>query len=324
MSETLHGKVLRTTGGFVDVATERGVLRCRLRGRLKQRAMRTDLCVAGDEVLVLPESAPANATGGGESPARSRGTIEEVLPRTSRIGRVHPARSGPPREDVLVANVDQLVVCVAYGEPPLRPRFIDRFLVIAEHDHVPALIVVNKADFLEEAEIQRPLVEPYRDLGYEVLETSAHTGLGVEALRARLEGKVSAICGPSGAGKSSLCNAIEPGLATAVGATSEAHGKGRHTTRVATLHPLAGGGYLADTPGIRELAAYGIAPDALARCFPELRPLLGRCAYRSCRHDAEPSCAVRAAVEAGQVSEERYDSYLRLLLGDERPDRVTG
>jgi ribosome biogenesis GTPase len=309
MPETLRGKVIRSTGGFVDVATERGVLRCRLRGRLKQRAYTTDLCVAGDEVRVLPES-------------ETRGTVEEVLPRSSRIGRVHPARSGPPREDVLVANVDQLVVCVAYGEPPLRPRFVDRFLVIAEHDGVPALIVVNKADFLEEAEIQRPLLEPYRDLGYEVLETSAHEGLGIDALRARLEGKVSAICGPSGAGKSSLCNAVEPGLGTAVGETSEAHGKGRHTTRVATLHPLAGGGYLADTPGIRELAAYGIAPEALARCFPELRPLLGRCAYRSCRHDAEPSCAVRAAVEAGQVSEERYDSYLRLLLGDERPDRV--
>jgi ribosome biogenesis GTPase len=322
MVKTLRGKVIRSTGGFVDVATGEGMYRCRLRGRLKQRALRTDLCVAGDEVRVLPETKRTDAPG--EPETYARGTVEEVLPRTSRIGRVHPARSGPPREDVLVANVDQLVVCVAYGEPPLRPRFIDRFLVIAEYGHVPALIVVNKVDFEEEADIQRSLIEPYRDLGYEVLETSAHADIGIDELRERLKGKVSAICGPSGAGKSSLCNAIEPGLATAVGETSEAHGKGRHTTRVATLHPLAGGGYLADTPGIRELAAYGIPEDALARCFPELRPLLGRCAYRSCRHDAEPSCAVRAAVEAGEVSEDRYDSYLRLLFGEERPDRITG
>lgn len=309
MPERREGKVLRTTGGFVDVMTKRGAVRARLRGRLKQERQRTDLCVAGDEVVVRVEGEAA--------------VVEEVLPRRSRISRLKPARGGPASEDILVANVDQLLVCVAYGEPPLRPRFIDRFLVIAEHNRVEAIIVANKAD-RPEAAAQRELVAPYEALGYELLETSALAGEGIAALRARLEGRVSAICGPSGAGKSSLCNAVEPGLGAAVGQTSEAHGKGRHTTRVATLHALGAGGFLADTPGIRELAAYGIPANALDRCFRELRPYLGQCAYRSCRHLSEPSCAVRAAVEAGQVSEERYDSYVRLAYGDERPERAKG
>ncbi len=309
MAETRDGKVLCATGGFLDVHTAGGVVRARLRGRLKQERQRTDLCVAGDEVRVRVDGGSA--------------VVEEVYPRRSRISRQKPSRGGPATEDVLVANVDRLVVCVAYGEPPIRPRFVDRFLVIAEHNDVEPLVVVNKVD-REEAAEQRALVLPYRALGYEVIETSTRTGEGVDALRAALEGRVSAICGPSGAGKSSLCNALEPGLGAAVGATSDAHGKGRHTTRVATLHPIAGGGFVADTPGIRELAAYGIAAADLDRCFREMRPFLGQCAYRSCRHDGEPSCAVRAAVEAGHVSEERYDSYLRLLLGDERAERVKG
>ncbi len=309
MAERREGKVIRTTGGFVDVQTRAGVVRARLRGRLKQERQRTDLCVAGDDVVVRVEGDSA--------------VVEEVLPRRSRISRVKPARGGPASEDVLVANLDQLLVCVAYGEPPLRPRFIDRFLVIAEHNDVEAVLVVNKVD-RPEADAQRALVMPYRELGYELLETSTLNGEGIEALRARLRGRESAICGPSGAGKSSLCNAVEPGLGAAVGETSEAHGKGRHTTRVTTLHPLREGGFLADTPGIRELAAYGIPANALDRCFRELRPYLGQCAFRSCKHQSEPSCAVRAAVEEGRVSEERYDSYLRLLLGDERPERAKG
>ncbi|MBC7170964.1 MAG: ribosome small subunit-dependent GTPase A [Polyangiaceae bacterium] len=301
--------MIRSTGGFLDVDTAEGIVRARLRGRLKKEKLRTDLCVAGDEVALIVDDASA--------------VVDEVLPRRTRISRVQPARGGPPREDVLVANVDQLLVCVAYGDPPLHPRFIDRFLVIAEHNDVEAMVVVNKVD-RPEADVQRELVLPFRSLGYELIETSTVTGVGVDALRARLAGRITAICGPSGAGKSSLCNAVEPGLGTLVGQTSEAHGKGRHTTRVATLHALSSGGYLADTPGIRELAAYGIPPETLDRCFVEFRPLLGQCAYRSCRHISEPSCAILEAVEAGQVSEERYDSYLRLLLGDERPERAKG
>ena len=141
-------------------------------------------------------------------------------------------------------------------------------------------------------------------------------------LRELLAGRVSAFSGPSGAGKSSLVNRIEPGLDLRVGATSEAHGKGRHTTRVATLHPLTGGGFIADTPGIRELASFEIPAPQLAACFREFRPFLGQCTYRSCKHLTEPGCAILAAVESEDIDSDRYESFAKLLLGEERPDRV--
>lgn len=309
MSERRRGTVLLATGGFFDVLTGQGVVRCRMRGRLKKERRKTDLCVIGDEVEVRVEE-------GGV------GTLEEVLPRRSRFSRQQPGRGGARfKEDVLVANLDQVVIVFSFGTPPLRPRMLDRFLVIAEHNHVEAVIVCNKVD-AETGPETRDLLESYRALGYRVLYTSARTGAGIDALGALLEGRLSALTGPSGAGKSSLINAIHPELDLRVGGTSDAHGKGRHTTRVATLHPLPGGGFVADTPGIRELGAFEIPKGELASCFPEMRPFLGRCAFRSCEHIHEPGCEVMAAVDRGEISEARYDSYTRLHEDEERPERA--
>jgi ribosome biogenesis GTPase / thiamine phosphate phosphatase len=302
----LRGRVLRATAGFADVSTEVGVLRCRLRGRLKREMLSTDLIVLGDFVNVVE-------LGGGE------GRIESIEPRATLFSRRHPGRGGH-REDVLVANLDLLVCVFAVSFPLMKPRLLDRFLVIAEAHGVVPVIVLNKVDE-EGVEEVRELLEPHRAIGYEIFETSTVTGEGIDALRERMRDRVSALVGPSGVGKSSLVNAIEPGLGLRVGETRDVDGKGRHTTRVASLHPLASGGYIADTPGIRELAAFQIPQRELARCFPEFRPHLGACSFRSCLHLSEPGCAVLAAVDAGAIDEDRYESYAKMLLDEERPER---
>ncbi len=303
MTETLEGTVLRSTAGFFDVDTNDGVVRCRMRGRLKKRQRKTDLCVIGDRVRITRVD--------------GTGMLEEVLPRSKVFSRRHPGRGGRHREDVLVANLDQLLSVFAFGDPPFHPRMLDRFLVIAEHNGIDAVVVANKVD--QSTPEQRAQFDAYAELGYAVLYTSAVEGasVGIEALRSRLAGKLSAFAGPSGAGKSSLLNALDEELSLRVANTSDSHGKGRHTTRVATLYHLADG-YVADTPGIRELGAWSLPDAELDTCFVEFRPLLGRCSFRNCRHLEEPGCAIKEAVEASEITEMRYESYLRLLLDEER------
>ncbi|MEM6954602.1 MAG: ribosome small subunit-dependent GTPase A [Myxococcota bacterium] len=301
MVEGDRGQVVRAAGGFYDVRLDSGeVRRCTMRGRLKRERRKTDLCVIGDWVRVRDEKAP---------------TLESIEERRNTFSRQHPGRGGKYREDVLVANLDRLYVVFAYGErPPMRPRLLDRFLVVAEQAGIPVTIVANKSDLNDGAD---PFA-PYEALGYAVVRTRA-TGLDAEVseLRAAFEdGTVTAFVGPSGVGKSSLLNALEPSFTLRTGLVG-AHGKGRHTTRVATLHEACGG-YVADTPGIRELGAFELDRQRLDRYFVEMRPFLGRCAFGDCVHDQEPNCAVKAAV-GDAISPERYESYLRLLHGEDSP-----
>lgn len=307
----IEGTVVLSTGGFYDVDTPEGVLRCRMRGRLKKEKKRTDLCVIGDRARVTR----ADDDG-------IEGWVEEVLPRQRVFSRRHPGKGGRYKEDVLVANLDRLVCVFAFRDPPFHARMLDRFIVIAEHNDVRVAVVANKADQVavdptkEDAE-QRAVFERYRELGYPLFVTSAVDGRGVDELRELLDGELSALTGPSGTGKSSLINLLIPDLDVRVAETSTAHGKGRHTTRVAQLHAF-GSGYIADTPGIRELGAWALPDEELDACFVEFRPFLGECGFRNCRHLKEPKCAIKAAVESGSIHPERYESYARMVADEER------
>ena len=219
---------------------------------------------------------------------------------------------------MIVANLDQVLVVFACADPMPHLRMVDRFLVVAEHNEVEAVVVANKVDLVG-LRAAREIFSGYEAIGYPVHYVSAREGIGVEELDDRLVGRVSVVTGPSGVGKSTLLNAIQPGLRIETGAVSEAVHKGRHTTTSAELHPLTGpgGGYVADTPGLRELGLWQVPAEELAWCFPEMREVLGACAFNDCRHLAEPRCAVLAAVAAGRISEARHDSYRRLLLNED-------
>jgi ribosome biogenesis GTPase len=302
----LAGTILRARSGFYSVLTDDGrMLEAQLRGLLKKDRQSTDLAVIGDRVQVSLL---------GETQA----SIERVEPRTSKFSRRQPGPRGVWKEDMLVANVDQVLVVFACADPMPHVRMLDRFLVVAEHNEVPAVVVANKVDLVG-LERARQIFSVYDDVGYPVHYASAREGIGVEELADRLSGRVSVVTGPSGVGKSTLLNAIQPGLRIATGEVSEALHKGQHTTTSAELHALtgAGNGYVADTPGLRELGLWQIPPNELAWCFPEFEPFLGSCAFNDCRHVEEPRCAVLAAVEAGSVSPARHDSYRRLLLNED-------
>jgi ribosome biogenesis GTPase / thiamine phosphate phosphatase len=296
------GLIIRSQSGFFTVQTESGILTCHLRGRLKQGKHVGDIAAVGDRVQV---SRQPDGTG----------SIEAVEPRRTALVRLDPRPQGVYQQ-VILANPDQAVFVFACARPNPRLRMLDRFLVIAEKQGLPAVIIANKIDLVGREQAEK-MFGFYLPIGYTVIYTCAKSGQGVVELRERLTGKVSALAGPSGVGKSSLLNAVQPGLGLAVREISEAVQKGRHTTSVRQLFPLESGGFVADTPGMRSLALWDTEPEELDGYFPELAPLVAHCQFNDCHHKTEPGCAVRAAVEAGRVHPQRYDSYLRLRAGEE-------
>ena len=304
--EQIPGLIVRSQSGFFTVRTESGTLTCHLRGRLQQGPHTGDLAAVGDRVQVTRQ------------PDRT-GMIEAIEPRTRSLVRLDPRPRGVYQQ-VILANPDQAVFVFACADPSPHLRMLDRFLVISEKQGLPATIVANKVDLAGPGGPEA-IFGFYQTIGYPVIYTCARTGQGVEQLRARLVGKISALAGPSGVGKSSLLNAVQPGLGLAVREVSGAVKKGRHTTSVRELFPLEDarhpGGYVADTPGMRSLALWDTQPEELDGYFPELAQLVARCQFSDCHHKSEPGCAVRAAVEAGAVHPQRYESYLRLRAGEE-------
>jgi len=294
---TAEGTVLAGTGGVWQVRTDDGeTFDVSLRGRLKRGADTMKLAV-GDRVTIARDTRDA------------AWAITEIAPRRSVLARREP--SGRVGERIVVANLDQVVVVFAAANPEPHERMLDRFLVIAEANDLAARIVINKVELVGEDRV-RARFGDYVIAGYPLHLTSAKLNLGLDELRQALDGQVSALAGPSGVGKSSLMNAMYPGLDLRVGEISESVNKGRHTTVGAVLHPLPAGGYVADTPGLREVGVWGLAADSLDACFPELRALAPECRFADCVHEAEPDCAVRAGVDDGSVSAVRYDSYRRL------------
>jgi ribosome biogenesis GTPase / thiamine phosphate phosphatase len=301
MSE-LSGLVIRTQSGFFTVQAGEKTLVCRLRGRLKRGPREGDLVAVGDRVSVTQLDADT-------------GVIEAVEPRQRVLVRKAPRPSGDYKQ-VIVANPDQAVFVFACAHPTPRFGMLDRFLVIAEKQEIPVLIVANKIDLVGEVTAHE-MFGIYAQIGYAVVYTSARTGLGMAELGERLAGKLSVLSGPSGVGKSSLLNVLQPGLGLEVNAISESTSKGRHTTVVRQLFPLNGGGYVADTPGLKALALWDIEPEELDGYFPEMRNRVMDCEYNDCSHLDEPNCAIQDAVKRGLIPEQRYRSYIRLRSGDD-------
>lgn len=312
MSETIPGLIIKAQSGFFWVRTEHGDFVCQLPGRMKKTMQVTDLAAVGDRVTVTP-------TGQGE------GIIETVAERERVLSRARP--SGRPwrdmlsdREQVLVANPDQVVLVFSVRQPSPSLRKVDRLLVVCERHELPVVICITKMDLAKPGEAEA-LFGLYESIGYPVVYTSAKNGQGLERLRVILAGKLSVLTGSSGVGKSTLLNAMEPGLGLRVRAVSEATEKGLHTTRYVELIPFEGG-YVADTPGIRGVGLFDIESNELDAYFREMAPLVSSCQFSDCTHRHEPNCAIRAAVEAGEISPARYDSYLRLWEEQEMLDQA--
>jgi ribosome biogenesis GTPase len=289
------------------------VWRCDLRGRLKQgpRAAQAPV-VAGDRVRFVPVDAAATPP---------TGVVEEVLPRRTRVSRLAARRSGGRIEQVLMANLDQVVAVQSLRAPTPQTGFVDRLLVAAERFGVGGVLVLNKTD-LDAADGDDGRWDYYRDLGYTVLRTSAATGRGLAALAEVLARRISLLLGASGVGKSSLLNALAPGLGLRVAGVTARTGLGRHTTTRTELFRLPAGGWIADSPGLRGFDPWDVDPQALRDYFPDFSAAAEVCRFRTCLHRDEPGCGIKAAVAAGRLPTWRHEAYLALLRDlEERRDR---
>ncbi|MFT5195749.1 MAG: ribosome biogenesis GTPase [Cellvibrionaceae bacterium] len=298
------GLVIKSISGFYTVRTDSGEdFVCKLPGKLKRERSLTDIVALGDRVTFT------------YNPNEENGLIETVKERVNALSRSRPSAHNrswkTDKEQVLVANVDQVVFVFSLKKPTTSLRKLDRLLVGTEQQNIPAVICVNKIDLgtIEEGKVQFGL---YKKIGYDVVYTSTTSNEGVQELRDLLKDRVSVFAGSSGVGKSSLLNAIQPKLGLRTNNVSDATGKGLHTTRYGELFPLNFGGWVADTPGIRGWALYDIEPKELDAYFREIEPFVSQCQFSDCSHNNDPGCAVQQAVADGHISAERFDSYHRL------------
>lgn len=296
-SKCLSGRIVAAVGLNSIVQTDEGRrYECTVR-----RVVRTlsrdarNAVVTGDHVLFQPTD-------------NEYGVIERVNPRRSTL-----SRGSQRQEHVIVANIDQVLIVMSADEPPLKPNLIDRFLISAEKGGVDAIICINKVDLIDPIEIQ-PLAGMYARLGYEVVLTSATAENGIARLRSLLEDKETVLTGQSGVGKSSLLNAIEPSLELQTANVSRWSTKGRHTTRRAVLLALDVGGWVVDTPGIRQFGLWDVIPEEVEGFFVEFRPFVTKCRFPDCSHSHESGCGVKQAVSDDLISRTRYESYLKIIL----------
>jgi len=288
---TRGGQILAREGSSFRVLTPDGEVTAVLRGRTKRR----------DEVAVVGDRVALEASADGWA-------ITQVEPRKNLLSRRVPGGRG---NRAIAANLDQVFVMVAAKDPDPVPQLLDRLLVLAEANDIPAAVIINKIDL----DPGTPLVARMTRAGYDVFPVSVRRNIGLEPLFAGMRRMVSVVTGPSGAGKSSLLNALQPGLVLRTGETSARTGRGRHITVSAVMIPLAGGGYLVDTPGFSDVGLWGLEPREFVACFPDLSRFAEQCRFPDCWHLTEPGCSLRAAVASGEVQADRYESY-RLLLDE--------
>jgi ribosome biogenesis GTPase len=290
-----RGIVVEVSSSLCRVDLDGRNLVCSLRGSLSaQETGYTNVVAVGDEVLVSENGA-------------GQGVVEEVLPRRTVLAR--PDVFYSHLQQIIVANVAQLLIVASWRDPTIWLELIDRYLIAAERYGLQPIICVNKIDLAEEIATCRTTLQPYLELGYRVIFTSALTGKGVGKLRKVLHGQRTVLAGLSGVGKSSLLAAVQPGLQLRTGEVNEQSGQGQHTTTQVTLHRLELGGFVVDAPGIREFGMSGLRQTELARFYPEIAALAGNCRFADCAHIHEPGCAVKAAVGQGHVSASRYHNY---------------
>lgn len=303
----MKGMVIKSTGSWYQVLGDDGRhYECRIKGKFRTKGIRTTNPIAvGDRVEFELE------------PDQESAVISALEPRRNYI--IRKSINLSKQAQILGANLDQAILVVTLASPPTSLGFIDRFLVTAEAYSVPAALVFNKLDLFSEEglEILEEYVSIYSELGYPCYEVSALEGTNIDQLRDLLRDKVTLVSGHSGVGKSSLINAIAPGSQLRTGSISDWSDKGKHTTTFAEMLPLPFGGYLIDTPGIRELGIVDIEQAELSHFFPEMRALLNACRFHNCRHVNEPGCAVLDALEAGDIQPSRYESYLSIYQNED-------
>jgi ribosome biogenesis GTPase len=306
------GRVLRVHGLWSIVEGEDGRhFRCAVRRLLKNLVTdERNIVTTGDRVWFRPADAQAPSPGaaGGTPETIPEGLIERIEPRHGVL-----TRASRGREHVLVANVDQLVIVMSLVEPDLKPHLIDRYIASAQQGGLTPIVCLNKADLVP-AEALQPLIGAYSQLGIRTLLTSAVSGLGVDRLRGLLAGRATVFSGQSGVGKSSILNAVQPGLDLGVREVSEVNQKGKHTTSNAQLFRLDFGGWVVDTPGVRQLQLWAIRPEELEGFFPEFRPYVPLCAFPDCTHIHEEGCGIKRALARRQISDRRYTSYLGMFI----------
>jgi ribosome biogenesis GTPase len=299
VSKCLTGRVLSSAGLTTVVRSSDGRrFECTVRKVLRTMSRdERNIVIAGDEVLFQPTTA-------------DEGVIERVNPRRGVL-----ARGSQNREHILVANIDQVAIVVSAAEPAIKPHLVDRFLVSAAKGNVAAIICINKIDLVDPADLQN-LCGIYAQIGNEVVLVSAERRLGLDRLRAVFRNRQTVVAGQSGVGKSSLLNAIQPGLSLPTGEVSDWTKKGKHTTRNAVLYELDFGGWVVDTPGIRQMELWDVHPEEIEGYFVEFRPFVRFCKFPNCRHLQESGCGIQSAVARGLISTMRYESYRKLTLGD--------
>ncbi len=304
----MNGKVLKSTGKWYHVELEDGsIVNCRIRGRLRLDGLKTTNPVAVGDIVVLSD----------KTDEEGNRVIEDFLPRRNYI--VRKSTNLSKQMQMLAVNIDRAYLLVTLRSPDTHLAFIDRFLVSAESFRIPTTLLFNKMDLYteDEKEYVDALCEMYERIGYPCVQISASNKENIDFLRAEIAGNQVMISGHSGVGKSTLVNALDPTMNIKTGAISNAHQQGQHTTTFAEMHKLTSGGYIVDTPGIRAFGIVDLEKEVMSHYFPEMRERMHGCKFNNCQHMNEPKCAIKDALERGEIDESRYITYQQLMTEDQ-------